>query len=850
MDEGADPALEAVRRSLLLDVLEGVPDGAIVIGPDQTILWCNQSGAELLRRNSPAEVVGRPLVDISVPTALDEATFLEQWARLWNGEALTQELTTLWPGGEQGNIRVGRTPLRDEAGNVVAILSLAFDRTEEIQAKQAAVESEERLSAMFCYSSDIAIVFRRSGRITFVSASVERLTGWRPADLIGKNGWDFLHPDDLAADIADVTEALLGGRPITREWRMRRVDGSYGWFEQTLNDFTHVPAIGGVIGNFRDVTQRHEADKARRQSELILRRVIEVTNDAFLGIDRDGMLTEWNRAAEQMFGWPASEAIGSELASLILPEDSRRLFCRLISHLMEGRAKQLLHRPFETVAQSRAGRVFPVEVSVVEVTVGESSQFRAFVRDIAERKATEARLAQQAVTDVLTGLPNRVLLRDRLARAVARLNRHQGSVWVLFLDLDRFKLVNDGLGHDAGDELLKEVALRLQRTLRDIDTVARYGGDEFVMIVEGSTSEDEVRRLADRILESLVEPLILCGREIRPRASIGISVAVDGALNPDDLVRNADIAMYRAKEYGGQRAEMFESLMESRAVVRFELERDLTQAIAASAGKGLRADAPAGHLCVHYQPVVGFDGRVSGVEALVRWEHPVYGLMSPLEFIPLAEETGLILPLGLFVLETAARQVATWREGLVPELSVSVNVSARQLDDATLVGSVARVLADTGLAPGALCLELTETAFLRDSGRAATTLESLRALGVRLAVDDFGTGYSSLVYLRRLPVQVVKLDRTFVSGVSNSREDAAIVSAVINLAHALGMESVAEGVETTEQRDALDSLGCELAQGFFWSPPVPAADLTELLLNDMALSSTIGRDEASICSHL
>jgi diguanylate cyclase (GGDEF)-like protein/PAS domain S-box-containing protein len=833
----APEARDVLARTNVIGALEEASQAAVILSRDRCILWCNRACSDLLRYGSPAELIGRPLSQISRPTEGRPAEWAAQWDRHFEGESWWGEVESFHGDGTLGRLRAGRSPIRDEEGNVVAVLGLAIDPSEELRAKEALEETEERLRAMFRYSSDIAIVFTRSGRIIFVSPSVERITGWKPSDLIGQIGWEFLHPDDVAADMKYVEDALNCGKPITREWRMRRADGSYGWFEQTLTDLSHVPAIGGIIGNFREVTERHDIEEARRESELILRRVVEVTSDAFVGLERDGVITEWNPAAEAMFGVPEREAVGHDIVELIVPQADRRFFRRAFGRVVAGDAARFLQRPFEMTGQSRDGRLFPVEVSVVHVTVGDRSQFRAFVRDIAERKATEARLAHQALTDSLTGLPNRSLLKDRLARAVSRLSRHPGSVAVMFLDLDRFKLVNDGLGHESGDDLLVEVGSRVRAAVRDTDTVARYGGDEFVIVMEEAGTLDDVRAVAARVLSTVGEPITLAGREVRPTVSIGIAMTSDDRGRPDDLVRDADIAMYRAKDRGGHRAEVFESLVDSRTIVRFELERDLRLAIGAGAGAAAAGatrspgEASAGWLEVYYQPIYSFgtDSGIVGVEALVRWEHPSYGLMSPLEFIPLAEETGLIVPLGELVLECAVRQVVAWRESVHPDLSVSVNVAARQLDDPGLAAAVAKVLADNHLEPAALCLELTETALLRDSAGALETLERLRELGVRLAVDDFGTGYSSLVYLRRYPVQLVKLDRTFVSGVPTSREDAAIVSAVIDLAHALGMQAVAEGVETDEQRSVLAALGCELAQGYLWSPPRPVREMSELL---------------------
>src|SRR5579875_128018 len=828
MGRHGDDVRAALEHGSLLGTLSSIPQAAVIVAPDGTVVWCNQAAVDLLHSESPDQILDRQVSTLSDPAGPNELAWAEQWKQLRQGRVCVGEVRTANLDGSHSRLRVLRSPVRDRDGAVIAALSLAVDPIGEIRAREALEVSEEGIQALSRYSSDIAIVASPSGRILFVSPSIERV-GWRPEDLVGKDGWSFIHPDDVAADRAEVEAALVEGRTVTREWRMRRADGSYGWFEQTLTNLSHVPAIGGIVGNFRDVTERHEADEARRESELVLRRVIEATSDAYLGIDHDGILTEWNRAASQMFGWTEAEAVGQDLAALIVPEEDRPVFRLRFGRVARGEDGQFLQRPFEMTALCRSGRRFPVEVSVVQVKVRDHLYFRAFVRDIAERKEAEARLAHQALTDSLTGLPNRTLLRDRLARAVARMGRHGGLVAVMFLDLDRFKLVNDGLGHDAGDELLVEVSRRVRVAVRDTDTVARYGGDEFVVVMEEVAAVEDVLAVADRILDSVRQPVLLAGREVRPRVSIGVAATEDGTSPPDNLVRDADIAMYRAKERGGQCAEVFESVMDSRAIVRFELERDLRTAIETTRAVPPAAPAPAGRLELHYQPIYALDGPLVGLEALVRWEHPSFGTMAPVEFIPLAEETGLIVPLGEYVLEEATRQLALWRREVSPTLSVSANISARQLDDPGLPLFVAGLLERYDLDPEALCLELTETALLRDSGAAVLALEELRRLGVRLAVDDFGTGYSSLVYLRRFPVQVVKLDRSFVSGVPSNREDAAIVAAVIVLAHALGMEAVAEGVETSEQKAALALLGCELGQGYLWSPPQPEAHISAFL---------------------
>ena len=425
----------------------------------------------------------------------------------------------------------------------------------------------------------------------------------------------------------------------------------------------------------------------------------------------------------------------------------------------------------------------------------------------------------QLLRDPLTGLPSRVLFRARLQQAIEGLQRRPGErVAVLFLDLDRFKVINDSLGHDAGDRLISAVAERLRNTLRRHELVARFGGDEFAVLCEGIRDEEHARTVAERVLRALATPFQLPHGEIVSVASVGIAVTADPATDPDELVRDADAAMYRAKEAGGARVTLFDEVTRVRALSRLHMET------------ALRAAIERDELRVHFQPEVAVaTGAIVGVEALVRWEHPERGLLAPGEFIPLAEETGLIMPVGEWVLREACRRAQGW-DGLL----LRVNVSARQLTRGDLPAVVAEALEATGLDPARLCLEITESVLVDDPEASARTLAEIEALGVAIAVDDFGTGYSSLEQLRRFPVDCVKIDRSFVRGIGESAEDAAIVAAVIELGHVLGLTVTAEGVETAAQHDRLRELGCDDAQGFLFGRPEPADTIDCLLARQSA----------------
>jgi diguanylate cyclase (GGDEF)-like protein len=469
---------------------------------------------------------------------------------------------------------------------------------------------------------------------------------------------------------------------------------------------------------------------------------------------------------------------------------------------------------------------------------------------IAQTRAVRDRLAHQATHDLLTGLPNRALVLDRLEEGVARARRGEGLMAVLFIDLDRFKLVNDSLGHEAGDELLRAVASRICAVVRPGDTVGRLAGDEFVVICERVHDRDEPVVIAQHIAAAVAEPVETheAGGEARlveVGASIGITFAGPGSgSDPDGLLRDADMAMYRAKQRGRGRVEIFDETLRVAVQRRMQTQEDLRRAIAE------------GELSLHYQPIVdAVTGKVHSVEALARWRHPARGMLPPAEFIPIAEETGLIVPLGAWVLAEACRQVTVWRAAhtAIAALNVSVNLSARQLADAELVPTVSSVLAGSGLPSEALWLEITESTVMADAESARRTLADLRRLGVHIAIDDFGTGYSSLAYLRRFPVEVLKIDRSFVRELGQNPEDEAIVGTVVSLARILGLGVVAEGVETAAQAAELRRLGCHTLQGYGLGRPLPAEEAWAALLAQVATLAEMsapgaGREDAALQS--
>ena len=565
---------------------------------------------------------------------------------------------------------------------------------------------------------------------------------------------------------------------------------------------------------------RSEAEESYRRlhaSEGRYRGIVETAQEGVWLLDGAGRTSFVNSKTAEMLGVKVSDMLGRPLMDFVDPE----FVAAVGSRLERWAAGPVEGEEFKFRRADGTALWGLVAASPVPLEGPASLGALAMLSDITARKAAEEALVHQAFHDTLTGLANRALFLDRVEHALARRRRNVVDTAVLFLDLDRFKSVNDTLGHGAGDELLVAVARRLESVVRPGDTVCRLGGDEFVVLCEELVDERDALVVAERVAKAVGAPVMVSGRHVSVTASIGIAFATTAAYETADaLLRDADAAMYRAKDAGRDGVELFNPEIRARALERLEIEAALRHAI------------DHGELQVHYQPMMDLaNSQVMGVEALVRWQREGHGLVPPLDFIPLAEESGLIVDLGAVVLRQACHQVAEWnrrRPGGRP-LTASVNLSARQLMSPGLVELVSTTLADSGLEPTSLCLEITESVLMEDAEASRLALEELKALGLSIAVDDFGTGYSSLLYLRRFPVDGLKVDRSFVAGLGDSAQDTAIVAGVVGLAHALGMSAVAEGVETPEQAERLKEMGCGLAQGFHWSKAMPAEELEQWL---------------------
>ncbi len=548
--------------------------------------------------------------------------------------------------------------------------------------------------------------------------------------------------------------------------------------------------------------------------------MIQNSSDVVAVVGADGTTHYVSPAVERILGHKPENSIGRSIftAPMMHPDDVervRQIFAWLVGSPGTSATADFRMRHIE-------GRWIHVEAIGKNLLNDQTIQGIVInYRDVTERKSFEERLRYQAFHDSLTGLPNRALFMDRLEHALVRMERRKRPAAVLFLDLDNFKLVNDSLGHEVGDRLLTLVAERLRGCLRAEDTVARFGGDEFTVLLEDVADESDAARVADQITWALKVPFSLEGREVFVNASIGIALSATDRDRPSDLLRNADVALYRAKASGKASCEVFDIAMNIQTLERLDLEADLRRAIERR------------EFVNFYQPQLELlTGRIVGWEALVRWKHPERGMIPPFAFLPVAEETGLITQIGNLVLEEACRQAKEWQE-LHPadaSMKMSVNLSARQFNRPDeLVREVGRALEETGLAPESLVLEITESMIMGNVEHNVDVLKRIKALGIRVAIDDFGTGYSNLAYLKHFPVDILKVDKSFVDGLGENAEDTAIVKAVVSLAHALNLRTVAEGIETTDQLERLWALGCELGQGYYFSEPLPAREASALL---------------------
>lgn len=685
-----------------------------------------------------------------------------------------------------------------------------IDITGRKLAENALRESEERYRLLVERMREGLAQAGNDGVLQFVNDRFCEMVGYEREELVGIQG-DLLLA--YSEDIALMREKIrLRMRHVADQYevRVRRKDGTIIWLE--IGGAPVVDAAGNVVGSIgvhNDVTERRMAEEALRESEARYRLMAENSTDMISRTSNRGILLYASDASRRLLGYEPSELVGRFFYDFVFDADRDE-----VRHL-----SSLIHESGPTTfayrVEKKDGSLVWFETtsrSVRDVLTGRIREVVGVSRDVTERKRVEEQIEYQAYHDALTGLPNRRLFRDRLTVALAHARRMKHPLAVMFLDLDRFKVVNDTLGHSTGDELLKTVGTRLQASLREEDSIARMGGDEFTILLADLKTTDDSAKIAQKVLDTVAQPLKVDGTELFVTTSIGIALFPSDGDTAEALLANADHAMYRAKDAGRNSYQMFTPAMNNRALERLSLENDLRHAL------------DRGELELHYQPQINIaSGRVTGVEALLRWNRPGFGLVGPKDFIPIAEETQLIVPIGEWVLREACRQARDWRSIRPGGFRMAVNLSPRQFQHSDLPHVIASALELSGIAPHDLELEITESLAMQNTTRTIATLQRLREMGVQIAIDDFGTGHSSLNYLRSFPIDSVKIDQEFVQEIEGSEADRAIVSAVIGMARGLRLRVTAEGVETEGQLAFLREQGCEDVQGFLFGEPVPAS---------------------------
>ncbi|AUN95835.1 putative bifunctional diguanylate cyclase/phosphodiesterase [Pseudazoarcus pumilus] len=724
----------------------------------------------------------------------------------------------------------GPPHIRFYAGAPGLMLGTHMDISER-RGLESRLASEQQFLAQVLRTSVSAItVLDEAGVIVFANEAASRILSPERRNVVGRSY--------ACADcrIMDLDGRLLASDQLPHA-QLSRADAPIHDFRHMIEfddgqriilsvNGTRLEAKGGeglrFVLSISDITAQVSTKRALGERSRQMRAIVDNILDAIVTIDAHGRIESFNPAAERMFGYSAAQVLGQNVAMLV-PEPHKSRHDDYIAQYLKTHEAHVIGKGRELEGRRSDGDLFPLELRVSEFVRDGMTSFVGMMRDITERKAAEAQIHQLAFYDVLTGLPNRRLLVDRLGQTLAGFRRKHDCAALIFIDLDNFKTLNDSAGHDKGDELLKQTAQRLARCVRGGDTVARIGGDEFVVLVEELSADaaeaaNQAEVIAEKVQRALNTAFTLDGVEHYSSGSIGVTLIDGDSTSIDVLLKQADLAMYEAKSAGNNSIRFFDPLMQVAVEERARLENELRRAMRNR------------ELIPYFQMQVDADRRPVGAEILLRWQHPDLGLVSPATFIPLAEETGLIVPIGFDVFEAACLCLTRWgKHAATASLTLSVNVSVGQFRNDTLIERFAEILARTGANPARLKLEITESVLADDIAGVARKLDELKALGLHLSLDDFGTGFSSLSYLKNLPLDQIKIDQSFVRGILDAPKDAAIAQSVIALASAIGLEVVAEGVETESQRTALHDIGCRLFQGYLFGRPCALAEFETAL---------------------
>ena len=810
---GGQPVVPAAE--VAHDLIEALPDAVVVLDAQFRMAWANRRALQALGR-TVAEVTGVSALEVLHPDDVELALRSMGTVRSKDvGSAIEVRVRTA-EGWRLVELVGAPIEWRDEPAVLLSLRDLTERRRFEL-----AANDDARFRSIVQSAAVVTMLLSPVGIVESVSGALTRQLGHDPEAVEDRPVTELVVEDDrpaLAAAIARASRGATATNPVTVTARLRRHGSDAAVpFELTIVSLADDPVLSGFVLTCHDISARVAAEAELHTALSVLSATLDSTADGILVVDVEGHISSYNRRFTAMWRIPQSvldagddaAAIGFVLEQLSKPE------------AFLAKVEELYANP---EAESRDelefidGRVFERYSQPQRIDGRIAGRVWSF-RDITEQRRLETELMQLALRDPLTGLANRPLFVECVDQGLARIRRGAGPLAVIFLDVDRFKQINDSLGHSAGDLLLEEISLRLRLAVREADQVARFGGDEFAILCQDLDSETDAADIASRVLKAFEEPFLLGTRDVYVNASLGIAHSSSGAVTAEALLQDADAAMYRAKEGGRGRYEVFDQNMRLWVAGRLEFESALR--------RGIEHD----ELRVYFQPVVDRRSRqVRGFEALVRWERPGVGLVEPGEFIPLAEETGLVFTIGAWVIRESCRAAAEWaRTWPQRRLDVAVNVSSRQLLKGDIVDVVDEALAMSGLEPDRLVLELTETTLIDDAVAAQGLLRELGRRGVRIALDDFGTGYSSLTYLRAFPIDVIKIDESFVRTIDTEHQGLAIVEAVVRLAGNLGIEVVAEGIETPAQLDAVVQLGCDALQGFLFSPPRPGDEVPALV---------------------
>lgn len=819
-------AEEALRESetRLLAIFEQAAVGIAQVSPDGRWMDVNQRICDIVGYTRE-ELLAITFQDITHPDDLEaDLGYVRQ---MLAGEIQTYSMEKRYFRKDGAVIWINLTAslVRYPSGAPKYFISVVEDITQRKQEEKSRRENEAKFSAVF-----------NSSQVSFSLSEVSETNGQQVGKLIDVNP-TFCQVTGYSREEAightTIELNLISPADQQRILKIANQDGEFANFEFGLirRDGTICPTslsrkiihINGRpyrLGAAVDITGRKQAEQALIESSEKFRSVIETALDAVVQMDAGGIITGWNRQAEKIFGWSAAEAIGRILGETIVPPRYRAAHAHGLENLPASGEGAILNSRVELTGLHRDGHEFPIELSVTAVRTAGRVEFNGFIHDITDRKKAEELIWKQANYDPLTGLPNRRMSHDRLVQETRKTHRSRLPLALLFIDLDKFKEVNDTLGHDVGDILLVEAAHRIGGCVRETDTVARLGGDEFTVIL---MELDDIRRvdmLAQNILHALAEPFQLGSEVVHLSASIGITLYPNDTTEAGELLKNADQAMYAAKNAGGNRFSYFTPSMQQAALSRLRLIGDLRGALAG------------GQFRVYFQPIVELaTGRIHKAEALIRWQHPARGMVSPADFIPLAEETGLIVEIGDWVFRETARLVKRWRERYNPELQVSVNESPVQFrSDNSLHGSWPTYLQELELPGQSMVVEITEGLLLNAEPAVLDKLRQFHSAGIQISLDDFGTGYSSLSYLQKFDLDYLKIDQSFTRNLVPGSDSMVLCEAIIVMAHKLGMKVIAEGIETEQQRDLLAAAGCDYGQGYLFSRPLPPEEFESLFM--------------------